>query len=1010
MSGNASDLSSSGSDDKLVNIHRYQPDDSTSQFKHATSIATGHTANIFSVKFMPYCNDQTVVSCAGDGQVRIFDLEYAGRSGTTSAASTVAASRQQTRNNVIDGVKYLSDGNTNCRVFRSHEDRVKRIVIESSPYYFLTCSEDGEVRQWDTRQPSSFYPAQHGNRSRSTTDAAVPAPLISYKRYDMELNTISCTPSQPHYIALGGSHLHVFLHDRRMIGRDRLEETGRPLPSASSTSSTDDDLMGQATRCVRKFAPKGQKVMGKRSNGHITACKISDARPNEMIASWSGDHIYSFDLNGDLPQIPLAKTKFKSSGGRRVHTELKRKRGQGDGETPLSKNAKAVAQSRTLRQGGTALRVQYQNGQSEDIAIRDEPMPTPQQRDAHRLAENVEKLRADVFKAELDPSAVLSRAATVLEEMNRVMHGWRYPVDPSADVVLAQRNSRIAREISKRFVQAAGTLARVVGGRIRTVAGESPLLSNFIAVGTRTNDLGLPRRERFGYDFLKAILLWTESGVGRLIEGFTRPAGMSSTSSTRALGLPVPEQDASIEAVEDYIIPHLLDLASEDPVLDCTTNRFETEERRQLFQSETDAVVAFASAVKVPFADLLSAGGASSSVTADSQDRESTVQFWCQRVARGVLKNGARSVNFHFVSRAFGGVGRPMQESTERDDGSTDGEQHNESETGSTMMSSEENGELAPEAQQAERGGGASARVGTGFQPAQGHMNGEDWEESVVYEYDDDDDDDLDLDDASGIDEDDEDDTSDHADDLSENLDFELPRMISLATEASRRKWSRVGAGLPAFAATRSYRGHCNVRTVKDVNYLGPDDDYVVSGSDDGNFFIWDRKTGELVNVLEGDDDIVNVVQGHPYEPLVAVSGIDSTVKIFSPDNQAQQMARLGLGVSASIFRSAGIPRLGALGERRSAHRVQGSSTNASAENTSEPAERQDGYDDESEGETAPAPNGLASRRRMHDVYRITTQNDAMRESGRGDSFVSVSALQPLLLMLASRGVGGNEG
>jgi nuclear receptor interaction protein len=46
------------------------------------------------------------------------------------------------------------------------------------------------------------------------------------------------------------------------------------------------------------------------------------------------------------------------------------------------------------------------------------------------------------------------------------------------------------------------------------------------------------------------------------------------------------------------------------------------------------------------------------------------------------------------------------------------------------------------------------------------------------------------------------------------------------------------------------------------VNYFGLQDEYVVSGSDSGHVFIWDRKTAELVNILEGDGEVVNVVQG----------------------------------------------------------------------------------------------------------------------------------------------------
>lgn len=64
------------------------------------------------------------------------------------------------------------------------------------------------------------------------------------------------------------------------------------------------------------------------------------------------------------------------------------------------------------------------------------------------------------------------------------------------------------------------------------------------------------------------------------------------------------------------------------------------------------------------------------------------------------------------------------------------------------------------------------------------------------------------------------------------------------------------------------------------VNFLGPRDEFVVSGSDDGHFFIWNKATGKLHDILEGDGHVVNVVESHPHLPVVAVSGIDTTVKV----------------------------------------------------------------------------------------------------------------------------------
>lgn len=105
----------------------------------------------------------------------------------------------------------------------------------------------------------------------------------------------------------------------------------------------------------------------------------------------------------------------------------------------------------------------------------------------------------------------------------------------------------------------------------------------------------------------------------------------------------------------------------------------------------------------------------------------------------------------------------------------------------------------------------------------------------------------------------------------------------------------------PVIYPRMRFSGHCNIETVKDgecpwkatmsvrwviggssaVNFLGPRDEYVTSGSDDGNFFIWKKSTGELVDVLEGDGSVVNVIEGHPTLPLVAVSGIDTTIKVI---------------------------------------------------------------------------------------------------------------------------------
>lgn len=81
----------------------------------------------------------------------------------------------------------------------------------------------------------------------------------------------------------------------------------------------------------------------------------------------------------------------------------------------------------------------------------------------------------------------------------------------------------------------------------------------------------------------------------------------------------------------------------------------------------------------------------------------------------------------------------------------------------------------------------------------------------------------------------------------------------------------------------QAYAGHRNSQTVKGVSFFGPNDEYVVSGSDCGHVFIWKKKGGELVRMMVGDKHIVNCVEPHPYIPFLATSGFDKSAKLWAP-------------------------------------------------------------------------------------------------------------------------------
>ncbi|XP_071864563.1 DDB1- and CUL4-associated factor 8-like isoform X2 [Bombus fervidus] len=80
------------------------------------------------------------------------------------------------------------------------------------------------------------------------------------------------------------------------------------------------------------------------------------------------------------------------------------------------------------------------------------------------------------------------------------------------------------------------------------------------------------------------------------------------------------------------------------------------------------------------------------------------------------------------------------------------------------------------------------------------------------------------------------------------------------------------------------YEGHRNNATVKGVNFFGPKSEFVISGSDCGNIFIWDKNTEAIVNWMPGDEQgVVNCLEPHPHIPILATSGLDCDVKVWAP-------------------------------------------------------------------------------------------------------------------------------
>ncbi|XP_075440757.1 WD and tetratricopeptide repeats protein 1-like [Ascaphus truei] len=238
------DLLASGSDDQHMIL--WDP----FHHKKLLSMHTGHTANIFSVKFLPHSNGRILITGAADAKVHVHDV---------TARETL-------------------------HVFSDHTNRVKRIATAPLwPNTFWSAGEDGLIRQYDLRE--------------SGTHSEVLIDLTEYCGQLVEAKCVSVSPRDNNCMAVGASGPFVRLYDIRMIHSHRKSMLQNPQSGVHTFCDRQKPIPdGAAQYYVAGHLPVKHPDNNNRLRVLVATYVTFSPDGTELLANMGGEQVYLFDL------------------------------------------------------------------------------------------------------------------------------------------------------------------------------------------------------------------------------------------------------------------------------------------------------------------------------------------------------------------------------------------------------------------------------------------------------------------------------------------------------------------------------------------------------------------------------------------------------------------------------------------------------------------------------------------------------------------------------------------
>ncbi|XP_072542341.1 DDB1- and CUL4-associated factor 6 isoform X5 [Salminus brasiliensis] len=800
--------------------------------KVKTTIRSGHRANIFSAKFMPLTNDQQIVSCSGDGIIYYTHTEKS------------------------------ADINRQCQFTCHYGTAYEIMTVPNDPYTFLSCGEDGTVRWFDLRMKTSC-----------TKEDCKDDILINCRR---AATSISISPLVPYYLAVGCSDSSVRIYDRRMLGT---RATG--------------NYMGRGTTgmCVR-FVPAH---LSNKSCRVTSLCYSGDGQ--EVLVSYSSDYIYLFDPKDDQARELKGPSEERREELRQPPVKRLRLRGDWSDTGP-----RARPESERERDGEQSPNVSLMQRMSDMLS---------------RWFEEASEAQSSRARPQTRPRGTAARpegAAAASGSPTQEPSGAEGPMEVEAAAPEPPSTPASASASAEPLPKSISSSSSSSGSSSTVTAPPPSSSSSLESAASSSSLLSSPDSEQ------KSQAEVTPTGSATPTPS-TEPVLSDSPSSVvnKQLGsMTLDEQQGSAEASGNVCSDLQKNIseacaaaeetASSPAALatpaglggsgggsggggSCpgrTAPASSTAEPVLSLHYSTEGTTT--STIKLDFTDEWSSPGSGSRVSGGGQKPAETVES--QEPAGGSPEQ---------VSAGPVTDSRPATVPEESESADSGTEKASGSSEGSTPLQGPATGGLPPRAAESSAGpddppAAASestegsrrtqaAREGTqgSTQPSRSHQDSDDSDDDPILIP-----------------------SARYRGAQGQRFNFRGSsvgeRMIRRSAAARiqelfrRRKERREMEESETQNIRRPlvkmmYKGHRNSRTmIKESCFWG--NNFVMSGSDCGHIFIWDRHTGEHLMLLEADNHVVNCLQPHPYDPILASSGIDYDIKLWSPLEQSPSFNR----------------------------------------------------------------------------------------------------------------------